>query len=173
MKTLPWLIPILLTLHNIEEGITPKEFLSPIGSRIPDFAKDLINPSYPQFLVALGIFTAIPYLCALSGDLTRKGGLSILFLLVIQMVMFINVLPHVAMATFLKGYTPGLITSVLINLPFSLLLFRAALKDGWLSKKAFLWLIPLAVIAHGPGLWGLMIVSGHIAKLLSLIVHVY
>lgn len=131
------MIPILHTLRNIEEGITAKEFLSPIGSRIPDFAKTPINPSYPQFLAVLGIFTARPYLCALSGDLTRKSGLSILFLLVIQMVMFINVLPHVAMANLLKGYTPGLINAVLINLPFSLLLFRAALKDGWLSKKRF------------------------------------
>jgi hypothetical protein len=63
--------------------------------------------------------------------------------------MWLNVfLPHIPSALIYRGYTPGLVTAVLINLPVMTLLISRALRERWVSgTKAFGYalLTPLAL----------------------------
>jgi hypothetical protein len=63
----------------------------------------------------------------------------------------------------MRDYAPGVVTALLINLPFSIYLFRRALREAWIDKRdvAVLFLVGLAL--HGPGLIGLLWVSGWVA----------
>ena len=68
--------------------------------------------------------------------------------------------PLVAAAIWARGYSPGLVTALLVNLPFSLFLFRRALRASWVRPRDLAWLLVAALLVHGPGLVGLMVLAG-------------
>jgi len=154
-RYLLWLVPLLLTLHNLEEAVFMKGFLDRFAARIPI----LPSVSYGQFLLALGLVTLAPYVFAASGPLERR---SRAFLLVLgtQMVVLVNVAAHLAVAIWARGYAPGLVTALLVNLPFSVFLFRRALRGSWVRPRDLAWLLVAALLVHGPGLVGLMVLAG-------------
>lgn len=154
-RHLLWLVPLLLTLHNLEEAVFMKGFLSRFGDRLP-----ILPPvTFGQFLLALTLVTLAPYAFAASGPLERR---SRAFLLVLgtQMVVLVNVASHLAAAVWARGYAPGLVTALLVNLPFSLFLFRRALRASWVRPRDLAWLLVAALLVHGPGLVGLMVLAG-------------
>lgn len=161
-KALLWLVPVLLTIHNLEEAVTMPAFIEKRNAAVPGPLREFIPPvTYKQFLLSLIIITIIAYLIALLW-LNRKWGI---YLLVgFQVVMLINVFAHVMMAIFVGGYAPGVATALIINLPFSLYLLRRAVSEKWISKSAAVWMFPIGVLIHGPLLAGLMILSGEIAR---------
>lgn len=160
-RALLWLVPILLTLHNLEEAISMPAFIGRRNASVPGAMREIIPPvTYRQFLIALVIITIIPYLVAL---LWLSRDWAAYLLLCFQVVMLINVFAHLLMALFLRGYAPGLVTALLINLPFSLYLLGRALAEKWVGKKALAWMFPLGLLIHGPVLAGLMLLSGVIA----------
>ena len=73
------------------------------------------------------------------------------FALLVQAVMLLNVAVHlVAAVAVMRGYSPGLLTAVVINLPFSLWIFTRAVRERWVNQHALLALIPAALLLHGP-----------------------
>lgn len=136
-------------------------FIAKRNASVPGPLREIIPPvTYKQFLIALLIITIIPYLVALLW-LSRTW--AVYLLVGFQVVMLINVFAHTLMAMFLRGYAPGLITALLINLPFSVYLLRRAVHENWMSKRAVLWMFPAGLLVHGPVLAGLMLLSGLIA----------
>lgn len=161
-KTLLWLVPILLTIHNLEEALVMPAFLEKRNAAVPGPMREIVPPvNYRQFLIALIIITIIPYLIAL---LWLNRSWAVYVLVCFQVVMLINVLAHTLMAIFLRGYAPGLLTAILINLPFSLYLLKRALTERWISGKALALMFPLGLLIHGPLLMGLMLLSGLLAR---------
>lgn len=154
-RYLLWLVPLLLTLHNLEEAVFMKGFLGRFAARVPI----LPAVTYGQFLLALGLVTLAPWAFAASGPLERR---SRAFLLVLgtQMVVLVNVVAHLATALWVRGYAPGLVTALLVNLPFSVFLFRHALRGSWVKLRDLAWLLMAALLVHGPGLVGLMVLAG-------------
>lgn len=161
-KALLWLVPVFLLVHNLEEALVMPAFIEKRNSAVPGPLRDIIpSVNYKQFLTVLIIITVIPFLIALVWR-GRKTGVYLLILF--QVVMLINVFAHVMMALFLRGYAPGLLTALLINLPFSLYLLRRAVAEGWVSKRSVALMFPLGIIIHGPLLFGLMMLAGQIAR---------
>ncbi|MBD0370109.1 MAG: HXXEE domain-containing protein [Pyrinomonadaceae bacterium] len=162
-KTLLWLVPVLLTLHNLEEAFLMPAFIEKRNASVQGAMRGVVPPvTYKQFLIALVIITVIPYLIALLW-LGRRW--AVYLLVGFQVVMLINVFAHTLMALFLHGYAPGLVTAILINLPFSLYLLKRAVGERWMSKRAVAWMFPIGLLIHGPALAGLMLLSGAIADM--------
>lgn len=160
-NSLLWLVPVFLTIHNLEEAVAMPAFIERRNASVPGPLREIIPPvTYKQFLIALIIITVIPYLVALFW-LGRRW--AALLLSGLQVVMLINVFAHVLMALFLRGYAPGIVTALLINLPFSLLLLRRALDERWVSRRALALMFPAGLLLHGPALAGLMLLAGWMA----------
>lgn len=156
-----WLVPVLITVHDLEEAIFIPAFIERRNNSIPDSLRGIIQPvTYRQLLIALLIITIIPYLFAFWAQ-KREAGMYPL--LCFQVVMLLNVFAHVMTAIMLAGYGPGLITALAINLPFSIYLLRRAMREGWASGKALAVMFPVALLIHGPLLAGLMIASGKLS----------
>ena len=160
-NSLLWLVPVLLTIHNLEEAVAMPAFIEKRNAAVPGSLREFIPPvTYKQFLISLIIITIIPYLLVLFWP-GRKW--TIYLLVGLQVVMLINVFAHVMMAIFVRGYAPGVATALIINLPFSLYLLRRAVSERWISKRAAVWMFPIGLLVHGPALAGLIILSGEIA----------
>lgn len=156
-----WLVPLLLALHNAEEAVFFPRYLPFVLSRLPPGWRAVAGPvTSGQVWLALAIVTAVALgLCAWSQ--WRPGSRTALWLLLLlQATVLLNVLWHVAAATVLfRGYAPGLVTALLLNLPFSLYLFRLAARERWLGRGALWAIAPAALVVHGPLLSALLVAT--------------
>ena len=113
--------------------------------------------------MALVMATAVPWAIAIWAASRPSQGIAIWCLLLVQAVVLVNVFWHLMVAAIvLQGYAPGLLTAVTLNLPFSVYLFRRAVRDRWCSTHALIGLIPAALVVHGPLLIGLVYLMGRI-----------
>ncbi len=160
-RALLWLVPMWITLHNLEEMIAMPSALESLPAKVPDwlqgqFALQSLVPTNRQFVFMLLIVTALPYVFACLGGARRARGLRTWLLVSTQAVMFINVLSHLGLMLYSRGYVPGLITGLGINLPFSLYLFGSGIKNHWLRWSDLGFLLPVALGVYGLGLLGLL-----------------
>lgn len=166
-KQVLWFIPILLTLHNIEEALTMPRWVSQnlpfIQSNLP--FKNPLQFSPTQLLLSLVIATVIPIIVTILciGGEKKSKKLFILFLL--QGIVLLNVfVPHIVVSVRIWQYNPGVITAVCFNLPFSSYLFRRAVKEHYLALEEFVPLFLLALLLYPPIAWTIHFAGEWIAK---------
>jgi hypothetical protein len=161
-RSVLWLIPILVAVHNVEEALSFPVYLPRVRALAPDWVPPV---TYSQMLLALGVVTLIP-LALTAWAMARPDSRAALWAaLLFQAIILVNVVSHLAVATFLlHGYAPGVITAVVLNLPFSIYLFRRVARERWLSRRALLALGPAALLVHGPVLAGLILLAGDLVR---------
>lgn len=68
--------------------------------------------------------------------------------------MLVNVfVPHVPASILFRGYTPGVVTAVLVNLPLMSALIVVALREQWVTERealVFAGVVPLGIAASIP-----------------------
>ena len=86
---------------------------------------------------------------------------SVLWLvLLIQATVLLNVVWHAAAAVVLfGGYAPGVVSALVLNLPFSIYLLRRAARERWLDPRALWAVAPAAIVLHGPLLAALLVLT--------------
>jgi Protein of unknown function with HXXEE motif len=168
-KQLLWLIPIVLTLHNIEEALTMPRW---VMANLPLIKENLpitidLQFSPAQLLFSLLIATVVPVVATMvciNGE-RRSVKLHLLFLL--QAIVLLNVfIPHIAASIRMRQYNPGVVTAVCVNLPFSLYFFRRAFLERYLASREFVSLFILALLVYGPVAWALHFGGELFAKML-------
>jgi len=113
------------TLHNIEEAIWLPEWSK--------FAKKFHEPvESSQFIFAVIIVTIAGYILTALDILFGFPGnfFNYLYLGFIGMMCINTIFPHLLSTIVLKKYTPGLITALALNLPFSLILIFGYIEKG-------------------------------------------
>jgi hypothetical protein len=137
-----WGVPILLAIHNLEEA--------PFMAK---WSRELSLPIHPvvstrQFVVAISLLTIAG--CALTylGIHLIAQPIGFLLILGVQMIMLVNAIaPHLIATLRFRKYSPGVITGLLLNVPFSLYLFQRALQEGLLTWQLVWILMAIAPFA--------------------------
>jgi Protein of unknown function with HXXEE motif len=145
---LSWLAMVAYLLHNVEEyGID-------LFGRLHEFPASMCAvmklPPYPDCPMPPAFFLAVnlPLFwvgAPIAALLSRRHplvGLSF------YSVIFVNALVHIAPLLAGVGYTPGLLTAVVLFLPLSAWVAHACFGPGRLSYKAMALLIADGVILH-------------------------
>jgi hypothetical protein len=158
-RSILWLVPILLAIHNAEEALFFPRYLPFVLYRLPAAWQALIAPlTTGQVGAALGVVTAVAFLVAWWSSQRPDNPVALWLVLLIQATVLLNVVWHVAAAVVLfGGYAPGVVTALLLNLPFSIYLLRRAARDRWLGPRALWALVPAAIVLHGPLLAALLV----------------
>ena len=156
-----WLVPVLLALHNAEEALFFPRYLPFVISRLPGGWQSLAAPlTTGQVWAALAIVTAGAFAVAWWAVRRPASAAARWTVLLLQTTMLLNALWHMLTAAVLfGGYAPGLVTGVLVNLPFSIYLLRRAAAEHWLSPTARWALVPAALALHGPLLAALILAT--------------
>src|SRR5262245_41447448 len=159
-----WLVPCFLALHNAEEALFFPPYIPLVLSRLPRGWQALAAPlTTGQVWSALAVVTASAFAVAWWADRDPESPLATWLLLLIQATVFLNAVWHVAVALVLfDGYAPGVVTAVLINLPFSVYLLRRAAAERWLGRPPLWGLLPGAIVLHGPLLAALLVATERI-----------
>ncbi len=159
-----WIVVFLIIfmLHNLEEIITIERWFKKIyprvRKRIPSFAqaemKKFENISATQFsfvvfLVSVGA-SALILVTVMTDYYFLFIGLNFLFA--------INIFTHPLQALYLKCYTPGVWTTILLVIPYYILFFYNFHKAGIFTLNTIvascvvlIFLIPVFLLSHK---WG-------------------
>jgi hypothetical protein len=149
-RKLQWLFPLVVTLHNTEEAIwLPAWSLQGGTWRVP------VGPGEFRFaaLVLTLLAFLVTYLSFRIGQQTVWAYLATGYMAAMLANVF---LPHIAASVALRGYTPGLVTAVLLNLPVLFLLLRQALREHYVSgwRAAIYWTgVPVCLLVSVPALF--------------------
>ncbi len=158
-RSILWLVPILLAIHNAEEALFFPRYLPFVLYRLPATWQALIAPlTTGQVGAALAVVTAVAFIVAWWSYRKPNSAVALWLVLLIQATVLLNVVWHAAAAVVLfGGYAPGVVTAVLLNLPFSVYLLGRSAREHWLSARALWALGPAAIVLHGPLLAALLV----------------
>lgn len=162
VTSLVWLFLVSFVIHDMEEiiwvGPWSKRNRHKVAVAVPQRMKrsltQMLNITSSQFAVAVLLeFTVFVPFTLMAAEQGR-----FFIFLSFNTLFFLHVFTHVAQSLYLKMYTPGVVTAVLIVLPYSLLLFHRLLSEKlvtWgeilLSIPVGLLVVPLVLVGHELG----------------------
>ncbi|MCC7241231.1 MAG: HXXEE domain-containing protein [Acidobacteria bacterium] len=161
-----WMVALLFAIHNAEEALTAARYRPIARAALPEvLGPVLAGVTDPAQLGTLLLVTLIPAVLATWAQ-NRPGSHHARWaMLLVQGVLLLNVVWHVAVATLVfGGYAPGLATALAVNLPFSVYLFRRAGTEAWVGRRALMAIVPSALLVHGPILARLLFAIGAINR---------
>ena len=119
-----WAFPVMATLHNLEEAIWLPSWVAKHSDELPW----QINANH--FRLGLAAVTVAAYVVTWLS--LRGGRRSVWMNLFISytFVMLLNVfVPHVPASLLFRGYTPGVVTAVALNLPVTTVLLARVWRE--------------------------------------------
>jgi len=141
-ERLLWLVPVFFMLHNLEEA----PFMEGWSKRLP--LKIHPTVSTRQFVIAVTFLTLAGFLVTYFGVEYLADQTGYLIIMGIQTVLLFNAfIPHITATIRFRMYSPGVVTAIVITLPFSFYLFRRALTENMLSWTQFWMLLGIAPFA--------------------------
>ena len=168
IQTLIWLFPIMFILHDFEEIIMVEKWLntkSPIlYAKLPKKAADRVikqfSMSTAQFAVAVVVifFFVSSSTFSASQFVNQEQFGNIYIFIIVTLTFFLHAFTHLGQSIFLCSITPGAVTSLIIIIPYSLILYRSLLMNNVITWNNIficlpfcLLIIPLALFAHWVG----------------------
>ena len=134
-----WFVPFFFMLHNMEEA----PFMENWSKQLPLKVHPIVSTK--QFVIAVTFLTLGGFILTFLGMEILSQPIGYLLILGIQMILSFNTfVPHLLSTIRFRLYSPGLVTALLITLPFSFYLFRRALTENLLTWNQFWILLGLA-----------------------------
>jgi len=141
-------IGLTLALHNAEEHFAFPAFLASVGPRLPHwFPAARLTEAAHHLPIALLLATVLPLILIGLAIISKRQALLVAALFV-EAILLVNAFAHMLTAMLLQSYVPGLITAVLINLPFGVYVLRRAVGERWIRVQVAWHLIALAIALH-------------------------
>ncbi|MBS4176507.1 HXXEE domain-containing protein [Lederbergia citrea] len=163
IETVIWLFPIIFMFHDLEEIITVENFMTKYKNRVPKtvlerlaltIKKKLGMKSAQLSITAVWILLIISFITFMTAYHLPIGGNFLLFTAVLN-VFFLQTFSHIGQTVIFRGYTPGVITALVIVIPYSLLtyywLFELNLIDGQLIFESIpfsILMVPIFLIGN-------------------------
>lgn len=148
-RTLQWLVFLFLLLHNLEEAVTLKTYFPKINALLSGTVPASLLASRPtptQFYLALVGATIFPLLIIAIATTGKPTRIKDYLVAILQALLLVNVfVPHVPAALALGGYAPGVVTAVLVNLPFSVYFFQRSLRESRITWKGIIITMAVAL----------------------------
>lgn len=148
-RTLQRLVFLFLALHNLEEAVTLEIYFPKINALLNQSVHASLRASMPtpgQFYIALAGATIFPLLIVAIATTGKPTRIKDYLVAILQALLLVNVfVPHVPAAIALRGYAPGVITAVLVNLPFSLYFFQRSLRESRITWKGIIITMAIAL----------------------------
>lgn len=141
-ERLLWLVPIFLTIHNLEEAPLMESWYKRLPIKLP------LTITTRQFAIAVTFITIAGFIITYLGVEYLASPTGYLLVLAMQAILAFNAfIPHIATTIRFRMYSPGVITAVLIMLPFSFYLFRRAFQEHILNWNQFWVMLAISPFA--------------------------
>lgn len=151
-----WAAPSIFLLHDAEEIATVAPWLRDHRAVLPTAMHPFADVTTEQFELGVGLILLAVLVTTLHAvRCARAGARSIPFLLVVG-ALVANGVTHLGQAAAFRGYTPGLVTAVLLVIPYGIGLGEQLRTVGMVSRRAWLGLIAFAALLQVPIVIGIL-----------------
>ena len=158
MLLLIWLFPLAFLLHDLEELLFFEPWLKKnagavlerVRGRLPAFVErqleTVLHKSTAQFAFPIALNFLLTCLAAFLA--ARYGQYT--FFLIAGSLFFMHGFMHIGQAILMRKYIPALVTSIIIVLPYGILLFLNLLASRVTTRSGLLIYCVIAVIIAVP-----------------------
>ena len=127
-------IVIAWSIHNLEEALTMSKWYELNKAKLPITEYIQVSTIQQIFPIALIIATLLLLVVPIFAVYKKWGNR---FLGIVLGIFLVNAIQHILTAIVFWGYSPGVITALIINLPLSIFMIRQLFKNNLL--KNFSW----------------------------------
>ncbi|GCE45863.1 uncharacterized protein with HXXEE motif [Thermosporothrix hazakensis] len=151
IRVLVWAFPLVFFLHDFEEILTMERFVKRHEKRLPGPLSRIAMITTPQMIGAVALEFILITLAAYLATSKRQswglfhGALALFFL---------HVFTHIAQVVAFRGYSPGVVTAILLVLPYSWYVSRRLRREGFMSAEAWKDAQMISGVLALPGLVG-------------------
>lgn len=143
IKKLLWMFPIVFLLHDVEEILTVEKFILPLPFQV----------TKEEFTFAFSLlWVIVTGGCLVTAANKRFLGMapSSFLMLMVGGIFLANGIGHVLQGIFFQRYVPGLITAVILLIPFCVYSIRVLLLTKMMKRKQIPLYIMLGFILQTP-----------------------
>jgi drug/metabolite transporter (DMT)-like permease len=145
-----WAGPVVFFIHDAEEILTVAPWLRDHRAELPMVVRPFSGITTTEFALAvLLLFLGFLAAAAHGAPRARQGRMSVPFLLVAG-AFVANGITHLGQAALLRGYTPGVVTALLVVLPYGVLLGEQLRRSGLVTRRRWVGAIAAGVVLQVP-----------------------
>lgn len=154
LSILIWLVSSVFILHDFEEIIVIEKWLrkneKDLLNVIPERFHSYFYKVFPRNTAGFAVAVLLEYIEIMALTLIAASGTgnawNFLGVLAVVSILFLHCFTHIGQAILLKRYTPGVLTAIILLIPFSLYFYHY-----FLSKQIINWImiwisLPIGVI---------------------------
>lgn len=154
LKTLIWLFPIVFIFHDLEEIITIESSMKANKNNDPKtkFVKltfrmrEKLGSTAAQLAVsATWILVFISFTAWMTAHYSFNGGNFLLFTAILNLFV-LQAFMHIVQTIMFRGYTPGILTSLFLLIPYCLLTYYFLADKGLLDWHLLVTSLPISLI---------------------------
>lgn len=154
LKTLIWLFPIIFIFHDLEEIITIESSMAANRDNYPktNFVKltlrmrEKLGSTAAQLAVsATWILLIISFTALMTAHFSSNGGGFLLFTAILNLFV-LQAFMHIFQTLMFRGYTPGIITSLFLLIPYCLLTYYFLAEYGQMNWHLIFTSLPISMI---------------------------
>ncbi|RAK23065.1 uncharacterized protein with HXXEE motif [Anoxybacillus vitaminiphilus] len=142
LRTIIWLGPFIFLIHDLEEVFLTQQWIKKhsylFKGTVVERLVNTFGYSPGEFGLVVGIITILYGIICYFAAKQIKAGMSMNLYAATLLILFINVFTHLGQSILLKMYTPGVITSLLIVLPYTLYAFRKLKAANMITKTTWI-----------------------------------
>ena len=154
LNTLIWLFPIIFIFHDLEEIITIESSMAAMKNNYPktNFVeltvrmREKLGSTAAQLAIsAAWILLIISFTAVMTAHFSTNGGSFLLFTAILNLFVF-QAFMHIVQTIMFRGYTPGIITSLFLLIPYCLVTYDSLVKNGQVDWHLILTSLPVSLI---------------------------
>ncbi|WP_251549200.1 HXXEE domain-containing protein [Neobacillus muris] len=154
ITVLIWMVASIFILHDFEEIITVESWFKKnekeLFHAVPKRFHSYINRIFPRHTAGFALAVLVEYIGILIVTFLAVFGLrenwTLLGILSVVTILFLHSFSHIGQCLFFKRYTPGVVTSIFLVIPFSVYFFHFTLSEEFIDWRMIWWSIPMGVI---------------------------
>ncbi|MEO8450343.1 MAG: HXXEE domain-containing protein [Gemmatimonadota bacterium] len=145
-----WLGPLAFAVHDTEEILTVEPWLRAHAGSLPELVQPFATITASQVSFAIAVLSVGYLVATWHGTRAVKAGASPVPFLLLTGAFVGNGVTHGLQALAFRDYVPGLVTAILVSLPYGWGIARACLRGGIASRRKLLWIGGLGLILQVP-----------------------
>jgi len=161
-----WAFPVAFLIHDLEELVTTERFSRENRERFPKLLRGLATISTAQFLIAMMVLLVLTVVAAY---LATRPLRDMTVLTLTLSIFLVHVIGHIAFPVFFRRYTPGLITALVIVLPYSLYALYRLFSAHLITGESLTLTLLLGALLVAPLIWLALFIGKWLTRRLSVI----
>ena len=149
-KTLLFLGATVIVAHNLEEAFVAPRWLSQhSGELVARLGRPIPHFSTQGLHIALAFVTLLSLVVIAVASRSSPRSLGTYSLLTLFWIYFINAfVPHIFVALVLRSYVPGLLTALLLVVPYTVVFAASGMRAGRYTKRGVGIVLGVALLLY-------------------------